>query len=123
MILRIRQMLVKEFLQMFRDAHAHGGSGHAPGADDGAGLCPDHGRQKYQHGRRRSGQQPESRSLVAEFTGGGYFRVTHWFTTDNRVQRLLDAGTVRAVIRIPPIFRLTCRRARRSPCNCSWTVP
>ena len=105
MILRIRQMLHKEFLQMFRDVRMRMVVLVMPLVQmtvlafalttdvkniSTAVVDPDN--------------SPESRRLVAEFTGGDYFSVTHRLATDNGVQELLDAGRVRAVIRIPPHF-------------------
>ncbi|MBC2712991.1 MAG: ABC transporter permease [Desulfosarcina sp.] len=105
MILRIRQILVKEFLQMFRDVRMRMVVLVMPLVQmtvlafalttdvkniSTAVVDPDN--------------TPESRQLVTEFTGGGYFDVTHRLSTDNRVQWLLDAGRVRAVIRIPLHF-------------------
>jgi drug efflux transport system permease protein len=105
MILRIRQMLVKEFLQMFRDPRMRlvilvmplvqlTVLAFALTTDvkniSTAVVDPD--------------LTVDSRSLVSEFSGGGYFRITHWFTTDKKIRRLMDAGTVRAVIRIPHGF-------------------
>lgn len=105
MILRIRQMLHKEFLQMFRDVRMRMVVLVMPLVQmtvlafalttdvkniSTAVVDPDN--------------SPESRRLVAEFTGGDYFSVTHRLATDNQVQELLDAGRVRAVIRIPMHF-------------------
>ena len=105
MILRIRQMLRKEFLQMFRDVRMRMVVIVMPLVQmtvlafalttdvkdiSTAVVDPDN--------------SPQSRQLVAEFTGGTYFKVTHRLATDNRVQELLDAGRVRAVIRIPQHF-------------------
>ena len=105
MILRIRQMLHKEFLQMFRDVRMRMVVLVMPLVQmtvlafalttdvkniSTAVVDPDN--------------SPESRRLIAEFTGGDYFSVTHRLATDNTVQGLLDAGRVRAVIRIPPHF-------------------
>ena len=105
MVLRIRQMLIKEFMQMFRDVRMRMVVLVMPLVQmtvlafalttdvkdiSTAIVDPDN--------------SPESHRLADEFTGGGYFRVTHKLATDNKIQGLLDAGRVRAVIRIPPHF-------------------
>jgi ABC-2 type transport system permease protein len=105
MVLRIRQMLIKEFLQMFRDVRMRMVVLVMPLVQmtvlafalttdvkdiSTAIVDPDN--------------SPESQRLADEFAGGGYFRVTHKLATDNKIQGLLDAGRVRAVIRIPPHF-------------------
>ncbi|BBO72120.1 transport permease protein [Desulfosarcina alkanivorans] len=113
MILRIRQMLVKEFLQMFRDTRMRlvvlvmplvqlTVLAFALTTDvkniSTAVVDPDH--------------TAESRDLVSSFSGGGYFHITHRFATDSHVRRLMDAGTVRAVIRIPQGFSADLRAGR-----------
>jgi ABC-2 type transport system permease protein len=116
MILRIRQMLYKEFLQMFRDVRMRMVVLVMPLVQmtvlafalttdvkniSTAVVDPDN--------------SPESRLLVAEFTGGDYFTVTHRLATDNTVQGLLDAGRVRAVIRIPQHFSGGTRSGKAVP--------
>jgi ABC-2 type transport system permease protein len=113
MILRIRQILVKEFLQMFRDTRMRlvvlvmplvqlTVLAFALTTDvkniSTAVVDPDH--------------TADSRELVSAFTGGGYFHITHGFSTDNHVRQLMDAGTVRAVIRIPRGFSADLRAGR-----------
>ncbi|HSO19543.1 MAG TPA: ABC transporter permease [Desulfosarcina sp.] len=105
MLLRIRQILLKEFLQMFRDVRMRlvvlvmplvqmTVLAFALTTDvkhiATAVVDPDN--------------SPQSRRLVSEFTGGDYFTVTHRLATDNQVRWLLDAGRVRAVLRIPQNF-------------------
>ena len=105
MILRIQQILIKEFLQMFRDVRMRVVVLIMPLVQmtvlafalttdvkniTTAVVDPDN--------------SPESRLLAAEFTGGNYFDITYRFFTDSRIQELLDAGQVRAVIRIPQHF-------------------
>jgi ABC-2 type transport system permease protein len=105
MMLRIRQIVVKEFLQMFRDVRMRivvlvmplvqmTVLAFALTTDvkqiDTAVVDPDN--------------SPQSRRLVAEFTGGNYFFVSHRLSTDRGVRELLDTGRVRAVIRIPQHF-------------------
>lgn len=55
---------------------------------------------------------PESRRLVSEFTAGGYFHVTHALTSFPGAAKLLDAGDVLAVIRIPRNFASDLRAGR-----------
>ena len=113
MFLRIRQILFKEFLQMFRDVRMRlvvlvmplvqmTVLAFALTTDvkhiATAVVDPDN--------------TPESRQLVTEFTGGGYFDVTHHLATDRKVRRLLDAGQVRAVLRIPLHFTGDLRAGR-----------
>jgi ABC-2 type transport system permease protein len=105
MILRIRQMLVKEFLQMFRDVRMRMVVLVMPLVQMTVlafALTMD--VKDIRTAVVDPDNSPESRRLVAEFTGGKYFNVTHWFSTDNRVQWLMDSGRISAVIRIPQHF-------------------
>ena len=105
MILRIKQMLIKEFLQMFRDVRMRlvvlvmplvqmTVLAFALTTDvkhiATAVVDPDNSLQSHR--------------LVTEFTGGNYFSVTHRPASDRGAKRLLDAGQVRAVLRIPQNF-------------------
>jgi ABC-2 type transport system permease protein len=111
MILRIRQILFKEFLQMFRDVRMRlvvlvmplvqmTVLAFALTTDVKniavAVIDPDN--------------TPMSRELVAEFTGGNNFAVIHRLDNDRGMRRLLDAGRVRAVLRIPRHFSGDLRR-------------
>ncbi|BBO79002.1 transport permease protein [Desulfosarcina widdelii] len=113
MILRIRQILFKEFLQMFRDVRMRLVVLAMPLVQmtvlafalttDVKNIAtvvvdPDN--------------TPQSRLLVAEFTGGTYFTVTHRLATDKGVRRFLDAGQARAVLRIPQHFAADLRAGR-----------
>ena len=105
MILRIKQILIKEFLQMFRDVRMRMIVLVMPLVQmmvlafvlntdvkniATAVIDPDN--------------TPQSRLLADELTGGNHFAVTHRLATDKGIRRLLDAGRVRAVIRIPEHF-------------------
>ncbi len=105
MILRVRRLLIKEFLQMFRDVRmrmvvlvmplvqmAVLAFALTTDVKDIATAVVD------------PDNTPMSRQLVDEFTGGGYFAVTQKPATDKAAGRLLDAGRVRAIIRIPDNF-------------------
>ncbi len=113
MLLRIRQILTKEFLQMFRDVRMRlvvlvmplvqmTVLAFALTTDvkniATAVIDPDN--------------TPQSRQMVAEFTGGHHFTVTHRLPTDRGARELLDAGRVRAVIRIPQHFSSDLRAGR-----------
>ena len=113
MLLRIRQILTKEFLQMFRDVRMRlvvlvmplvqmTVLAFALTTDvkniATAVIDPDN--------------TPQSRQLVAEFTGGHHFTVTHRLPSDRGARELLDAGRVRAVIRIPQHFSSDLRAGR-----------
>ncbi len=105
MILRVRQMLHKEFLQMFRDVRMRMVVLVMPLVQMTVlafALTTD--VKDIRTAVVDPDNSPQSRQLLAEFTGGTYFKVTHRLATDDRVQGLLDAGRVQAVIRIPQHF-------------------
>jgi len=116
MILRIKQMLIKEFYQMFRDVRMRMVVLVMPLVQmtvlafalttdvkhiATAVVDPDN--------------SPASHQLVDEFTGGHYFAITHRLSNDTGVRRLLDAGHVRAVIRIPQNFSADLRSGKIVP--------
>ncbi|BBO92741.1 ABC transporter permease [Desulfosarcina ovata] len=110
MILRIRQILVKEFLQMFRDVRMRIVVLAMPLVQMTVlafALTTD--VKEIATAVVDPDNTPASRLLVDEFTGGNYFAVTHRLATDRDVQELLDAGRVRAVLRIPQNFSARLR--------------
>lgn len=54
----------------------------------------------------------DSRDLLAAFAGSPYFRVVALPGTGLEVERLLDSGTVNAVIAVPPDFSEDVKRGR-----------
>jgi ABC-2 type transport system permease protein len=105
MVQRIRQMLQKEFLQMFRDVRMRLVVVVMPLVQMTVlafALTTD--VKEIRTAVVDPENSPQSRQLIAEFTGGTYFKVTDRLAADNRVKALLDAGRVRAVIRIPQHF-------------------
>jgi ABC-2 type transport system permease protein len=105
MILRIRQMLIKEFLQMFRDVRMRLVVVAMPLVQMTVlafALTTD--VKDIRTAVVDPDNSPQSRQLVAEFAGGNYFEITHRLATDTHVQGLLDSGRVRAVLRLPQHF-------------------
>jgi ABC-2 type transport system permease protein len=105
MVLRIKQMLIKEFLQMFRDVRMRMVVLVMPLVQMTVlafALTTD--VKNISTALVDPDNSPESRLLAAEFTGGGYFTITRRLATANKVQELLDTGRVRAVIRLPQHF-------------------
>jgi ABC-2 type transport system permease protein len=110
---RVRHMLVKEFIQIFRDPRMRAIVfitpilqlvllGYAVTTDvravPTAVLDLD-----------RSG---DSRELVRRFEASGYFRVTRHVPDPRAVQDLLDRGAVKAAIQLDPGFATDLRRGR-----------
>jgi ABC-2 type transport system permease protein len=113
MIERVRRMLVKEFLQMLRDprmrmvvlvmpvvqmvviAFALTTDVH----DIGLGVLDGDGT-------------PSSRALIRGFTAAGWFHVIRDGSADRDLERWLDRGEVRVVVRILPGFEGSLREGR-----------
>ena len=124
MILRIRQMLIKEFLQMFRDVRMRLVVVAMPLVQMTVlafALTTD--VKDIRTAVVDPDNSPQSRQLVAEFAGGNYFEITHRLATDTHVQGLLDSGRVRAVLRLPQHFSGDIRSGKAQPCNCWLTEP
>ena len=105
MILRIRQILIKEFLQMFRDVRMRMVVLVMPVVQMAVlafALTTD--VKEIATAVVDPDNTPHSRRLVDEFTGGNHFYVTRRLATDKEAGKLLDAGRVRAVLRIPEHF-------------------
>ncbi|GAB6907541.1 ABC-2 type transporter [Desulfosarcina cetonica] len=113
MILRIRQILIKEILQMFRDVRMRVMVLVMPLVQMTVlafALTTD--VRNIATAVVDPDNTPVSRELVAAFTGGGYFAVTHRLDSDRGVRGLLDASQVRAVIRIPQDFSADLRAGK-----------
>ncbi|MGB5987095.1 MAG: ABC transporter permease [Desulfobacterales bacterium] len=104
-IQRIKPMLVKEFLQMFRDVRMRLVIFVMPVIQMTVmafALTTD--VRHIRTGVVDPDNTPTSRELVAQFTAGGYFEVVRRARESTDMARWLDAGIVRAVIRIPANF-------------------
>ena len=115
MILRIKQMLIKEFLQMFRDPRMRlvvfvmpliqlAVLSFALTTDVKnialAVVDPDN--------------TPESREFVSRFSASGYFRPKAVLHDKKSMARLLDEGKVRAVLVLPHDFTDKIRAGRQT---------
>jgi len=113
---RIRQMLKKEFIQVFRDPRMWGVVfvapllqliilGYAATIDvlDIPTAVLDRDRSAA------------SRELTARFERSGYFRVVEHVDSDARAEELLDAGTVGVVLQMDPGFEADILSGRPAP--------
>ena len=66
---------------------------------------------------------PASRELLAGFQGSGRFHIVATPSSEAEVQKLLDEGTVKTVIRVLPGLRETSTGAGKPPFRCSLTAP
>jgi len=102
---RIRTMLVKEFLQLFRDPRMRMLIFAAPMIQLLVfGYAATTDVRLVATAVFDLDNTPASRELIDRFLGSGYFRRVEQVDTEARMQDLLDHGRVRAVIRIQKGF-------------------
>nr|NJM00856.1 ABC transporter permease [Desulfobacula sp.] len=105
MIQRIRQMLIKEFLQILRDRRMRAVIFGMPVIQlvvMSFALTTD--VMNIRTGVLDMDKTPSSRELIHSFTAGGYFEMIRTVDSQADIQGLLDRAEVRAVIHIPPGF-------------------
>lgn len=105
MLHRIRQMLIKEFLQMLRDPRMRVVIFGVPVIQMTVmafALTTD--VMNIRTAVLDMDKTPASRELVSEFTAGSYFRITHAVDSERELTELLDRGKVRAILQIPAGF-------------------
>ncbi len=110
---RIRQMLMKEFLQMFRDVRMRMVVLGMPVVQLtilAFALTTD--VKDIQTAMVDPDNTPESRELISAFSAGGYFDIIQVLRTDDDIRPLLDTGRVMAVLRIPDSFGADLRAGR-----------
>ncbi len=108
MILRLKMMLVKEFLQMLRDPRMRAVIFGMPVIQlvvMSFALTTDVTRIRT--AVLDMDKTPSSRQLISDFTGGRYFEIQEILQAQNEIAPLLDQGRVRAVIHIPSGFEQT----------------
>lgn len=102
---RIRRMLIKEFLQMFRDPRMRIVLFGVPLIQlviMAFAMTMD--VTDIKTAVFDQDNTPASRELVQRFTAGGLFKIIEHAQSDSDIKTLLDTGTVQALIRIPPGF-------------------
>jgi ABC-2 type transport system permease protein len=105
MLQRIMRMLVKEFLQMLRDPRMRVAIFGVPVIQMTVmafALTTD--VTNIRTAVLDMDKTPASRELIADFTAGGYFRVTTNLDSDRGIASQLDHGDVRVVLSIPAGF-------------------
>ncbi|WP_300458216.1 ABC transporter permease [Desulfobacula sp.] len=111
MIHRLKQMLIKEFLQMLRDPRMRMiifGMPVVQMVIMAFALTTD-----VTHIRTAlldMDKTASSRELINDFTAGGYFQIWHMAGSQKEMADLLDHAVVRAVIHIPSGFEQTLAR-------------
>ncbi|HPA95913.1 MAG TPA: ABC transporter permease [Thermoanaerobaculia bacterium] len=102
---RLWRMLIKEFIQILRDPRMKGVIILMPIVQAlvfGYAVTTD--VRNVHTAIYDLDQSSESRELIARFLGSGYFREVGRVTSDREVQRVLDDGSARVVLRFDPGF-------------------
>ena len=105
MIRRLKQMLIKEFLQMLRDPRMRMiifGMPVVQMVIMAFALTTD--VTDIRTAVLDMDKTPSSRELISDITAGGYFQIVQMAASQKEIAGLLDHGTVRAVIQIPSGF-------------------
>lgn len=110
---RIREIVIKEMRQTFREPRLRVMLIVPPVLQlvifgFAVNLDVDRATMAWMDGDRT----PESRELVAAFTGSGRFEVVATPQRDGEVQSLLDAGRAQVAVRVFPGFSADLRRGR-----------
>jgi len=108
MIHRLKQMLIKEFLQMLRDPRMRMVIFGMPVIQMvvmAFALTTD--VTDIPTAVLDMNKTPSSRELISDFTAGGYFQIVQMATSPKEIAGLLDNAIVRAVIYIPSNFEQT----------------
>lgn len=115
MIHRIKQMLIKEFLQMLRDPRMRMVIFGVPVIQMtimAFALTTD--VMNIRTAVLDMDKTPASRQLISAFTAGKYFQITAYLQAENELTSLLDRGDVRAVLTIPAGFGADIRSTDRT---------
>ena len=98
---RLRQMLIKEFIQVFRDPRMRAVVFVIPCLEVIViGYSVNMDVRHVQTAVYDLDNSTASRDLLARFTESGYFDVVAYADNDRRMQELIDRGTAQIVLRI-----------------------
>jgi len=98
---RLKAMLIKEFIQVFRDPKMRIIIFIIPVFQTIVfGYAVNTDVKDIKTAVYDLDNSPESRDLAARFAGSGYFRIVEYVYKDKRVEELIDKGTVKAVLRM-----------------------
>ncbi|MRR55024.1 MAG: ABC transporter permease [Deltaproteobacteria bacterium] len=98
---RLKAMLVKEFIQVFRDPKMRIIIFILPVFQTIVfGYAVNTDVRDIKTAVYDLDNSPASRDLIARFAGSGYFRIIEHVYGDRRVEELIDQGTVKAVLRM-----------------------
>jgi ABC-2 type transport system permease protein len=113
---RLKAMLVKEFIQVFRDPKMRIIIFILPIFQTIVfGYAVNTDVRDIKTAVYDLDNSPASRDLIARFAGSGYFRIVEHVYDDRRVEELIDQGTVKAVLRMNRGFGAELGAGRAAP--------
>lgn len=116
MLERLKSMLIKEFIQVFRDPRMRLIIFIVPLFQTVVfGYAVNTDVRDIRTAVYDLDNTPESRDLAARFGGSGYFHVVEYVHGDTRVRELIDHSAVKAVLRMNRGFGATLRAGREAP--------
>jgi len=113
MLERLRHMVIKEFIQVFRDPRMRTVIFIIPCVQTiviGYAVTLD--VRDVRTAVYDLDNSLDSRELLSRFLGSGYFRAVAYVDSDEQARRLIDRGIARAVLRINPGFSEDLRGGR-----------
>ena len=113
---RLKAMLIKEFIQVFRDPRMRIVLFVLPALQTVIfGYAVNVDVKNIPTAIMDRDNSRESRELSAIMTSSGYFHLTQYVNSDQEIQALLDRGRVRVVLRIEPGFGAQLGRGETAP--------
>ncbi|MBT1073182.1 ABC transporter permease [Pelotalea chapellei] len=113
---RLKAMLIKEFIQVFRDPRMRIVLFVLPVLQTVIfGYAVNMDVRNIPTAILDRDNSSESRQLAATMTSSGYFRITNHISSDNEAQALLDRGTVRVVLNVEHGFSQRLQRGETVP--------
>ena len=111
---RLKQILIKEFIQIFRDPRSRGIVFIMPIFQMvifGYAVTTD--VRHVATGIYDLDNSVASREVVARFVRSGYFDVEAWISREDQIQKLIDHGRVQALIRLNKGFEEDLKAGRK----------
>ena len=116
MLSRLKQMLIKEFIQVFRDKRTRVLLFAPPIVQMLIfGYAATYEIHHVATAVLDLDHSQESRELVSRFTSSSYFDVQHQLTDSRQVEDLIDRGQVTVALQINPGFAKDLRKGQTAP--------
>lgn len=113
---RLKAMLIKEFIQVFRDPRMRIVLFVLPVLQTVIfGYAVNMDVRNIPTAILDRDNSSESRQLAATMTSSGYFKITNHISSDSEAQALLDRGTVRVVLNVEHGFSQRLQRGETVP--------